>query len=108
MCSFWFRNTDCIFKIVEQRSAILNVPNEVQIGQFADHKEIARFSSVDDRNYRPVVTRLLKFKQDIHKKLTLLTDGAHDEKQGTTPDASFHMTYTDDMISSYSRFIPYL
>ncbi|PYH46386.1 LipA and NB-ARC domain protein [Aspergillus saccharolyticus JOP 1030-1] len=61
-----------IFKrlVVEQRSAILNIPNEIPIGQFADHRNIARFSSVKDRNYRPVVTRLLKFKQDITRALT--------------------------------------
>ena len=70
---------------MEQRSAILNVPNEVQIGQFADHKEIARFSSVNDRNYRPVITRLLKFKQDIYKKLVLLTGGHDNNNQGTAP-----------------------
>jgi hypothetical protein len=56
--------------VVEQRSAVLNVPNEVAIGQFADHQEITRFSSIDDRNYRPVVMRLQKLSQDISDKLT--------------------------------------
>ncbi|PYH76481.1 hypothetical protein BO82DRAFT_205030 [Aspergillus uvarum CBS 121591] len=60
-----------IFKrlVVKQRSAILNIPNEIPIGQFADHRSIARFSSVEDRNYTPVLARLLKFKQDIARIL---------------------------------------
>ncbi|KAK6387496.1 hypothetical protein LTS17_000765 [Exophiala oligosperma] len=51
--------------IVDHRSAILNLPNEITIGQNADHRELARFKSKDDRNFRPVLSRLLKFKVDI-------------------------------------------
>ncbi|KAI1950901.1 hypothetical protein LOZ57_001449 [Ophidiomyces ophidiicola] len=57
--------------VVEQRSAILNVPGEISIGQFANHRDIARFSSVADRNYRPVLTRLLRFTKDLAKICTL-------------------------------------
>ncbi|KMU85898.1 hypothetical protein CIHG_03427 [Coccidioides immitis H538.4] len=69
-----------IFKrlVVEQRSALLNVPNEIPIGQFADHRSIARFSSVNDRNYRPVITRLLKFRQDITQKSARLPHSSQD------------------------------
>ncbi|KAI1972184.1 hypothetical protein LOZ35_004696 [Ophidiomyces ophidiicola] len=64
--------------VVEQRSAILNVPCEISIGQFADHRDIARFSSVADRNYRPVLTRLLRFTQDLAKMRTCPTDNSKD------------------------------
>jgi hypothetical protein len=53
---------------VEHRSAILNLPNEVPIGQNADHRDIARFESPTDRNYRPVASRLQKFHDDIANK----------------------------------------
>ncbi|KAL8646466.1 MAG: hypothetical protein Q9210_006126 [Variospora velana] len=55
--------------IVEQDSAILHVPNEVVIGQNADHREIARFDSLHDRNFRPVLSRLEVFRQDIINQL---------------------------------------
>lgn len=55
-------------KVVEHRSAILNLPNEVPIGQNADHRDIARFESPTDRNYRPVASRLQKFHDDIANK----------------------------------------
>nr|KMM72098.1 hypothetical protein CPAG_08397 [Coccidioides posadasii RMSCC 3488] len=70
-------------KVVEQRSALLNVPNEIPIGQFADHRSIARFSSVNDRNYRPVITRLLKFRQDITQKSARLPHSSQDAKCGS-------------------------
>ena len=38
------------------------------IGQNADHRDIARFESLTDRNYRPVASRLQKFHDDIAKK----------------------------------------
>ena len=41
------------------------MPNEVRIGQNADHREIARFSSLQDRNFRPLLRRLEKFSSDI-------------------------------------------
>jgi hypothetical protein len=53
---------------VEHRSAILNLPNEVPIGQNADHRDMARFESPTDRNYRPVASRLQKFHDDIANK----------------------------------------
>jgi hypothetical protein len=53
------------WQIVEHHSAILNVPNEVTIGQHSDHREMARFISMRDRNFRPVLARLEKFREDI-------------------------------------------
>ncbi|RDL37962.1 uncharacterized protein BP5553_05395 [Venustampulla echinocandica] len=44
--------------IVEHHSAILNLPGEDVIPQDADHLEIARFSSKDDRNFPPMLARL--------------------------------------------------
>jgi hypothetical protein len=43
----------------------MNLPNEVSIGQNADHRDIARFESLTDRNYRPVASRLQKFHDEI-------------------------------------------
>lgn len=51
--------------VVEQNSAILNLHNEVTIGQNADHRNIARFGSIHDRNFRPVLTRLHIFRTQI-------------------------------------------
>ncbi|KAL9634730.1 MAG: hypothetical protein Q9164_003919 [Protoblastenia rupestris] len=49
------------------------LPNEVRIGQNSDHREIARFLSLQDRNFRPLLKRLEVFKDDIVKKLQSLT-----------------------------------
>ena len=46
----------------------MNLPNEVAIGQNADHRAIARFSSKHDRNFRPVLSRLKFFRDDIAQK----------------------------------------
>ena len=52
---------------------MLMLPNEVRIGQNSDHREIARFLSLQDRNFRPLLKRLEVFKDDIVKKLQSLT-----------------------------------
>ncbi|RHZ65508.1 uncharacterized protein CDV56_107767 [Aspergillus thermomutatus] len=92
-----------IFKrlVVEQRSALLNVPNEIPIGQFADHRDIARFASVTDRNYRPVITRLLKFRQDIAKELVGFSNSSQGQsvtwptapKPNSDPDPIFDVPF---------------
>ncbi|RHZ43372.1 LipA and NB-ARC domain protein [Aspergillus thermomutatus] len=51
--------------IVDQRSAILNVPYEITVPQFADHRNIARFRSSQDRSFRPVLSRLKEFAQTL-------------------------------------------
>ena len=61
-------------QIVEQDSATLHVPNEVVIGQNADHREIARFDSLHDRNLRPVLSRLDVFRQNIINQLHSLAN----------------------------------
>lgn len=48
---------------------MLMLPNEVRIGQNSDHREIARFLSLQDRNFRPLLRRLEIFKDGIVKKL---------------------------------------
>ena len=51
--------------VVDRRSSILGAPNEFVIGQNCNHRDIARFKSSTDRNFRPVVSRLQKFKRDL-------------------------------------------
>ncbi|KAJ5842212.1 hypothetical protein N7534_012042 [Penicillium rubens] len=51
--------------IVKQQSALLNVPHEIAIPQFADHRNIVRFTSLQDRTFRPVLRRLQKLAQDF-------------------------------------------
>ncbi|GAQ12031.1 folylpolyglutamate synthase [Aspergillus lentulus] len=51
--------------IVDQRSAVLNVPHEITVPQFADHRNIARFRSSQDRSFRPVLSRLKEFAQTL-------------------------------------------
>ena len=52
---------------------MLMLPNEVRIGQNSDHREIARFLSLQDRNFRPLLKRLEIFKDNIVLKLQSLT-----------------------------------
>jgi len=47
----------------------------VVIGQNADHREIARFVSLHDRNLRPVLSRLNIFRQDISNQLQSMASG---------------------------------
>ncbi|KAF3896736.1 LipA and NB-ARC domain-containing protein [Trichophyton interdigitale] len=54
--------------IIKRRSARLLVPGEVNINLYADHRNICRFSSADDRNFRPVVSQLIQFYRDIKAK----------------------------------------
>ena len=65
--------TDNSIKIVKETSAVLMLPNEVRIGQNSDHREIARFLSLQDRNFRPLLKRLEIFKDGIAKKLKSLS-----------------------------------
>ncbi|KAF8426994.1 hypothetical protein EV426DRAFT_636094 [Tirmania nivea] len=48
---------------------IKRIANEITIGQYADHRNIVRFESTGDRNFRPVLSRLKKFEEDIVEKL---------------------------------------
>ncbi|KAL5342888.1 hypothetical protein BJX70DRAFT_409220 [Aspergillus crustosus] len=51
--------------VVERRSAVLGLENETTIGQFADHRDIVRFKSSQDRSFRPVLSQLEYLLQDI-------------------------------------------
>ncbi|KAK2753074.1 hypothetical protein FQN55_005034 [Onygenales sp. PD_40] len=101
-----------IFKrlVVEEHSAILNVPNEIPIGQYADHRDIARFSSYEDRNFRPVMTRLLTFKDDIAgKNISLTTNlGAPTSDEGSIFEIPFTECSTfrgrEDLLQSIERY----
>lgn len=55
-------------QVVEKASAVLNLPNEEPIPQFADHRGIARFESNKDRNFRAVINRLVAFKRSIERQ----------------------------------------
>ena len=56
-------------QIVTEQSAALNVPSEVKIGQNADHRDMARFVSIHDRNFRPMLTRLDMFQTGLASQL---------------------------------------
>jgi len=60
-------------QVVDMGSAILRAPNEIAIGQNTNHHDITKFSDTDDTNYRPVLTKLLNFGDDISKKLVQAT-----------------------------------
>ena len=81
-------------QVVEHQSAILRLPGEIAIGQNSDHRDLARFTSLHDRNFRPVVCRLEKFFRDI---------GSRDAPDGMGTAAA------DRRISNASAFfeIPY-
>ena len=49
----------------------MNLPNEIAIGQNADHRSIARFSSEHDRNFRPIISRLRSFRDEIAQELEI-------------------------------------
>jgi len=61
--------TDDRAQVVKEPSAVLMLPNEVRIGQNSDHREIARFLSLSDRNFRPLLKRLEIFKDEIVQKM---------------------------------------
>ncbi|KAI9774484.1 MAG: hypothetical protein M1839_001717 [Geoglossum umbratile] len=72
--------------VVEYHSAILNLPNEVTIPQHADHREIARFESLHDRNFRAVLTRIDIFKEGILAKLKSITQDKPEVSSGGDPE----------------------
>lgn len=69
---------DKMVQIVERRSAILNLPEEIVIGQYSDHRDIVRFTSLQDRNFRPVLSRLSKFGEDINKQFSVQASTSED------------------------------
>ncbi|RPB21265.1 hypothetical protein L211DRAFT_890067 [Terfezia boudieri ATCC MYA-4762] len=73
---------------MEHHSAILNLPDEVTIGQYANHRNIVRFESIGDRNFRPVLSRLKRFEEDIVKKVH------QDSPQLLQPEQSVQKEYT--------------
>jgi hypothetical protein len=75
-------NLTWLLQVVERHSAVLNLPNEVAIPQCADHREIARFESLHDRNFRPVLTRINIFKEDILGKVKSITSGQPEVNTG--------------------------
>lgn len=60
-------------QVVKESSAVLNLPHEIRIGQNSDHRQIARFLSLQDRNFRPLLKRLEIYKNEIVKKMQSLT-----------------------------------
>ncbi|KAF3936592.1 hypothetical protein ABW19_dt0207138 [Dactylella cylindrospora] len=87
--------------VVERQSAILNLPDEVAIGQYSDHREIVRFKSGQDRNFRPVLSRLKKFEEDIK----IAMDSRKAESQDRVPlDETDHNIPLDIPIAPCQSF----
>ena len=67
-----------VFKIVEKHSAVLNTPDEITIGQPADHRQLVRFGSSKSITFRPVLSRLkdieARIKADICAAAGIATD----------------------------------
>lgn len=63
-------------QVVKEPSAVLMIPNEIRIGQNSDHREIARFLSLHDRNFQPLLRRLEIFKNDIANQLKSPSSGS--------------------------------
>ena len=77
-----FSNLTRSLQVVEHHSAVLNLPNEVAITQYADHREIARFESLHDRNFRSLLTRINIFKEDILGKVKSIACGQPEVSTG--------------------------
>ncbi|KAH0545468.1 hypothetical protein FGG08_000469 [Glutinoglossum americanum] len=57
------------FVVVEKRSAVLGLPGEEVVAVHADHRDICRFESAEDMNYRPVWIRIEDFATEAARKL---------------------------------------
>ncbi len=65
--------SDVRAQVVKEPSAVLMLPNEVRIDQNWDHREIGRFLSLQDRNFRPLLRRLEIFTDEIVQKMQSFT-----------------------------------
>nr|KMM72094.1 TPR repeat:NB-ARC [Coccidioides posadasii RMSCC 3488] len=76
-------------QIVDHQSAILNVPHEITIPQFSDHRNIGRFRSQQDRTFRPVVSRLKEFADDLRLGCT--------QQTASSPESDFAIPFDIDI-----------
>lgn len=53
---------------MEYHSAILNLPEETTVGQFSDHRGIARFMSEDDKNFQLVLESIKSLAESIEQE----------------------------------------
>ncbi|KAJ5938432.1 hypothetical protein N7466_001566 [Penicillium verhagenii] len=87
-------------KVVEQQSAILNVPDEITIPQFADHRNIVRFRSHQDRTFRPVMSRLKQIAHELQLGPTEQTKPTLESSGSGTTQTALH--YILRNMSKYS------
>lgn len=101
-------------------SAVLRAPNEVAIGQNADHRQITKFSDEKDVNYRPVVSKLIELAKAATKKMSKVadnlclperSDGPHLQSPPESPVAfevsmpkNFKFRGRDDFLSVMDEF----
>ncbi|EFE44249.1 LipA and NB-ARC domain protein [Trichophyton verrucosum HKI 0517] len=94
--------------IIKRRSARLLVPGEVNINLYADHRNICRFSSADDRNFRPVVSQLIQFYQDIKaKKATPIPCSPLKPRGAITPKIGITTTHEPIFEVPFARCITF-
>lgn len=53
---------------MEHHSAILNLPDETTVGQFSDHRGIARFISEYDKNFQLVLESIKSLAESIEEE----------------------------------------
>ncbi|EAL88797.1 LipA and NB-ARC domain protein [Aspergillus fumigatus Af293] len=94
--------------IVDQRSAILNVPHEIAVPQFADHRNIARFRSSQDRSFRPVVSRLKDFAQTLRSGYLGETRSFTDQNNGGAGKTQTALHYAVQNLSKYPSGIAFI
>lgn len=68
-----------IFQVVDKHSAVLNIPDEIVIGQPSDHRQIVRFGSSKSITFRPVLSRLKEVEARIRSDLYVFTERSNDK-----------------------------
>ncbi|KAJ5950462.1 uncharacterized protein N7479_008875 [Penicillium vulpinum] len=98
--------------IVEQQSAVLNIPDEITIPQFADHRNIVRFRSHQDRSFRPVMSRLKQLADKLQLGFTeqgqTQTQTQSDPESGGSGTTQTALHYILQNMSTYSTGVVFL
>ena len=66
------------FKVVDKHSAVLNIPNEIVIGQPSDHRQIVRFGSSKSITFRPVLSRLKEVEARVKADLCAVAERSNE------------------------------
>ncbi len=84
------------------------MPNEIRIGQNSDHRDIARFLSLQDRNFRPVLQRLEHFRRSIEDRASLREGDEQRSRtmnsQGALDTSAFVMSVTNGLLAGRYPF----